>query len=289
MILGGSQEVGDRTISLCNYKYPKLKLYYLNGGNFNNRGESDQANLLLQINQISPDIILVCLGAPKQEYFMANNLNKIKTKLMIGVGGTIDFLSEQIKRAPQSWRNLGLEWLWRLIQEPQRWKRILKAVIIFPLACLAWKFGNLFIYRKNVAAFIINDKKQIFLGKHTNSGEWKLPQGGAKKASSQKELEIAIIREMRDELGTSEFSILRMLKNCYQYTWTENSKNIDRYKGQKQTLFLLEFNGADEDIKLDRHEHTNWQWVNKDEILDIAAPCRRKLIKIGLKKFNNYL
>jgi N-acetylglucosaminyldiphosphoundecaprenol N-acetyl-beta-D-mannosaminyltransferase len=94
-------------------------------------------------------VIFTCLGAPKQEYFMANNLSSLNAKLMIGVGGTIDFLAEQIKRAPQSWRKLGLEWLWRLIQEPLRWKRILKAVIIFPLACLAWRFGNFFIYRKN--------------------------------------------------------------------------------------------------------------------------------------------
>jgi N-acetylglucosaminyldiphosphoundecaprenol N-acetyl-beta-D-mannosaminyltransferase len=289
LILGGIQEAGEKTIFLYSYKYPKLKLQYLNGGNFNEQGISDQTDLIQQVNVINPDIIFTCLGAPKQEYFIANNLEKLNAKLMLGVGGSIDFLGQQLKRAPQSWRKIGLEWLWRLIQEPWRWKRILNAVIIFPLACLAWKFGNLFIYRKNVAAFIINDKKQIFLGKHTNSGDWKLPQGGAKKASSQKELEIAIMREMRAELGTSTFSILKMLKNCYKYTWPESSKNIDRYKGQKQTLFLLEFNGADKDIKLDRHEHTDWQWANKDKILNIAAPCRQKLIQIGLEKFKDYL
>jgi len=140
LILGGIQEVGDRTISLCNYKYPKLKINYLNGGNFNNQGVSDEINLIEQINQLNPDIIFICLGAPKQEYFMAENLDKLNAKLMLGVGGTIDFLAEQIKRAPQSWRKLGLEWLWRLIQEPWRWKRIFKAVIIFPLTCIIYRF-----------------------------------------------------------------------------------------------------------------------------------------------------
>jgi N-acetylglucosaminyldiphosphoundecaprenol N-acetyl-beta-D-mannosaminyltransferase len=291
LILGGIQEVGERTISLCSYKYPKLKIYYLNGGNFNLQGISDQNNLIEQINAIKPDIIFTCLGAPKQEYFMSANLNAINTKLMLGVGGTIDFLSEQIKRAPESWRKLGLEWLWRLIQEPWRWKRIFRAVIIFPLACLGWRFGNLFIYRKNVAGFIVNKNKQIFIGKHTKTGEWKLPQGGSKNAKTKEELEKAIIREMQDELGTDKFEIIKMLKNCYKYKWGKETKysNIDKYTGQKQTLFLLKFTGDDNDIKLDKHEHLDWQWVTKDKILQITAPNRRNIIQIGLEKFKDYI
>lgn len=289
LILGGAQEVGDRTISLFSYKYPGLKISYLNGGKFNNQGISDQDNLSRQINQINPDVIFVCLGAPKQEYFMANNLNRLNTKLMIGVGGTIDFLAEQIKRAPQSWRKFGLEWLWRLIQEPWRWKRICKAVIMFPLACLDWKFGNLFVYRKNVAGFIINNQKQILIARHTQTKEWKLPQGGSKNAKTKLQLAQAILREMGDELGTNKFQIITFLKNCYNYKWPAKSLNIDKYKGQKQTLFLLKFTGHDQDICLDPHEHTAWQWANKDEILNLAAPNRQTLIKIGLNKFKDYL
>jgi N-acetylglucosaminyldiphosphoundecaprenol N-acetyl-beta-D-mannosaminyltransferase len=139
LILGGSQEAGERTLSLYSYKYPKLKLKYLNGGNFDKQGISDQPNIIEQINALKPDIIFTCLGAPKQEYFMAKNLDELNAKLMLGVGGSIDFLAMQIKRAPNSWRKRGLEWLWRLIQEPWRWKRIAKAVIIFPLACIYWR------------------------------------------------------------------------------------------------------------------------------------------------------
>jgi len=211
--------------------------------------------------------------------------------LMIGVGGTIDFLAEQIKRAPQSWRQLGLEWLWRLIQEPWRWKRIIRAVIIFPLACLRWKLGNLFIYRKNVAGFIINNNKQILLGKHARTGEWKLPQGGSKNAKTKNQFESAITREMSEELGTDKFEIVKMVKNCYKYRFPEFNKsyNIDKFTGQKQTLFLLKFTGSDQDIILDKHEHTDWQWVNSDQVLQIASPKRRKLIQIGLNNFKDYL
>lgn len=291
LILGGTQEAGERTISLCSYKYPKLKIHYLNGGNFDKQGVSDQADLITQINGLKPDIIFVCLGAPKQEYFMSKNLEFLNAKLMLGVGGSIDFLADQIKRAPQSWRKLGLEWLWRLIQEPWRWKRIAKAVIVFPLACIYWRFSNEFIYRKNVAAFIINEKKQIFLAKQTDTSEWKLPQGGSKNAKTKEQLESAILREMREELGTEKFEIAGMIKNCYQYKFPRNNFNWtkDKYVGQRQTLFLLKFKGQDQDIKLDLREHTEWRWVSKEEILKVATPKRQEIIKIGLNNFKQYL
>jgi len=291
LFLGGKQETGGRIKILLKEKYPNLKVEYINGGHFDNQGNPSQSNLIDIINTIKPKIIFVCLGAPKQEYFMANNLAKLDSKLMLGVGGSIDFLAGDIKRAPLTWRRLGLEWLWRLIQEPWRWQRIFKAVIIFPLACLCWRFGNTFIYRKNVAGFIINDKKQILLAQHSKYQEWKLPQGGAKNAKTKEELENAILREMKDELGTDKFRILTMLKNCHKYKWPQDSNyiNIDKFKGQRQTLFLLKFTGQDSDIKLDQKEHTHWQWVDQDKILEIAAPKRHKLIKIGLEKFKDYL
>ncbi len=85
-------------------------------------------------NSPSADIMLVNLGAPWQEKFIASNLNKVNgLKLAIGLGGSFDFLTGRIKRAPQILRSLGLEWLWRLIQQPKRIKRIFKAVIVFPI------------------------------------------------------------------------------------------------------------------------------------------------------------
>jgi N-acetylglucosaminyldiphosphoundecaprenol N-acetyl-beta-D-mannosaminyltransferase len=139
LFLGGKQETGESVRNLLKQKYPNLKVEYINGGLFDSQGNSTDPNLINLINSIKPQITFVCLGAPKQEYFMSKNINKIETELMLGVGGSIDFLAGIIKRAPNTWRKLGLEWLWRLIQEPWRWKRIIRAVIIFPLACLAYK------------------------------------------------------------------------------------------------------------------------------------------------------
>jgi N-acetylglucosaminyldiphosphoundecaprenol N-acetyl-beta-D-mannosaminyltransferase len=140
LLLGGKPEVGERAKVLIKQKFPNLKIDYLNGGDFDSHGNSTLPNLINLINSINPTIIFVCLGAPKQEYFMATNLNKLNAKLMLGLGGTIDFLAGQVKRAPASFRKFGLEWLWRFFKEPWRWKRIINAVIIFPITCLIYKF-----------------------------------------------------------------------------------------------------------------------------------------------------
>jgi len=85
-------------------------------------------------------ILFVALGAPKQEKWINNNLkNMPNIKLAMGVGGSFDFISGDIKRAPKFMRNLGLEWFWRLIIQPWRIRRILNAVIIFPFLILKRK------------------------------------------------------------------------------------------------------------------------------------------------------
>ncbi|MFA5188328.1 MAG: WecB/TagA/CpsF family glycosyltransferase [Patescibacteria group bacterium] len=287
----GRPQIGDRALNVISQKYPNLKIKFLDPGKVDKQGNFENPNLIKQINEFHPDIILVNFGPPKQEYFISKNIEKIDTKLMLGIGGSLDFISGRLNRAPESWRKLGIEWLWRLIQEPWRWKRIIKAVIIFPLACLGWRFGSTFIYRKNVAAFIINNNKQILITQHSKYGGWVLPQGGAKNAKTKDKLEEAVRREMKEELGTDKFQIVKMLKNCYKYKWQKDKNyiDIDKFKGQKQTLFLLKFTGQDTDIKLDLHEHTEWQWIDKNKILEKVSPRRKKLVQIGLDKFKEYL
>jgi len=79
------------------------------------------------------DFLFVAYGAPKQEKWIAKNIDKIPVKVAMGVGGAFDFIAGKKKRAPLALRRLGLEWFWRLIQEPRRLPRILRATIKFPL------------------------------------------------------------------------------------------------------------------------------------------------------------
>lgn len=78
------------------------------------------------------DIVFCNFGAPCQEKFV-NSVKNDKIRLAMGTGGSFDFITGKIKRAPEFMRNIGLEWLWRLIQQPKRIKRIFHAVVVFPI------------------------------------------------------------------------------------------------------------------------------------------------------------
>ena len=88
------------------------------------------------------DFLFVAYGAPKQEKWIAKNLFKIPVKVAMGVGGAFDFIAGRRRRAPKILRRLGLEWFWRLIQEPRRFPRILNATIKFPLLVFLHKLGK---------------------------------------------------------------------------------------------------------------------------------------------------
>lgn len=95
-------------------------------------------NLFTQTNL---DIIFVALGVPEQEMWSrANKANCTGTKLILTVGGGVDFLTGQQKRSPLLFRKFGVEWLWRLVRQPSRLKRIFTAIIIFPY--YVWKYRN---------------------------------------------------------------------------------------------------------------------------------------------------
>ena len=95
--------------------------------------ESDAATIIEQINAVHPHILLVAYGAPAQDLWIDRYLKELPSvRIAMGVGGTFDFLAGTKKRAPKIMQYLGLEWLWRLVQEPQRLPRILNAVLVFP-------------------------------------------------------------------------------------------------------------------------------------------------------------
>lgn len=105
-------------------KYPKL---FVSGENFSSSNRDPQCSTL--------DSIVICnFGAPEQEVFLESlRGNPRGIRLAIGVGGSFDFLTGKQKRAPHWLRVLGLEWLWRLILQPKRWRRIWNAVVVFPV------------------------------------------------------------------------------------------------------------------------------------------------------------
>lgn len=102
---------------------------------------ADEKTALEKANIFRPHIILVGFGAPRQDMWIYENISKIQSvRIAAGVGGTFDFMSGRIKRAPKILRSFGVEWLWRFFRQPWRIKRINRAIIIFPILVLLDRF-----------------------------------------------------------------------------------------------------------------------------------------------------
>jgi N-acetylglucosaminyldiphosphoundecaprenol N-acetyl-beta-D-mannosaminyltransferase len=90
------------------------------------------AETISQINDFQPALLFSALGFPYQEKIIFHNLNRLPSvRVALGVGGSFDFLTGRAKRAPRLFQQLGLEWFWRLIQQPNRYRRIFRATFVF--------------------------------------------------------------------------------------------------------------------------------------------------------------
>jgi len=137
-LLGAKPGVAEQAAEKLQQTYPGLKIAGTHDGYF-----KDEAPVVDAINAAKPDALLVCLGAPKQEYFMEVHDGELEVPVMAGLGGSMDVLAGNVKRAPEFYQNHGLEWLYRLVKEPQRWKRMIK-LPIYLVDAFVWKIkgGN---------------------------------------------------------------------------------------------------------------------------------------------------
>ncbi len=133
-LLGAGEGVAEKVKEILEKKYPGIKVVGTHAGS---PRPSMEAEITKKINQTDAQIIFVAYGAPAQELWISRNLNKLKNvRLAIGIGGAFDYLAGVRKRAPKLLQKLGLEWLYRLIQQPSRVKRIYNATVKFPVKVL---------------------------------------------------------------------------------------------------------------------------------------------------------
>lgn len=100
--------------------YPGLKVAGHYSPPFGDFNEAEQARILNYIQKAQPQVVLVALGNPKQEFWMASNCNRLGVPVLIGIGCSLDFAAGTLKRAPEFIQKSGLEWLFRIIMEPRR-------------------------------------------------------------------------------------------------------------------------------------------------------------------------
>lgn len=118
--LGGKPGVAELAAQKLRKKYPGLAVSGCRDGYF---PSSESENICREIRNSGTSILFVALGVPKQEYWMEENMKHLSGIVGIGVGGSFDVHSGLLKRAPLRWRKLKLEWLYRTVQEPARWRR----------------------------------------------------------------------------------------------------------------------------------------------------------------------
>lgn len=121
-ILGGKPGVAEKASINILYDYPKAKILGYRNGYFD---ENEVPEIIKQINESKAEILLVGLGAPKQEKWIHQYAGELNCKILMGIGGSIDVFAGTVKLAPEFMRKAGLEWLYRLIKEPKRAKRML--------------------------------------------------------------------------------------------------------------------------------------------------------------------
>jgi len=141
-LLGASPGVALEAKKRMEKKYPGLRILGARDGYFK---EEDIPGILDEINGLVPDLLVVGLGAPRQEKWIYNNRDKLNVRAAIGVGGGIDVMGGKVRLAPKLIRKLNIEWLYRLICQPSRFRRQLQ-LPLFVLAVLKNKFFKTGVY-----------------------------------------------------------------------------------------------------------------------------------------------
>ena len=120
--LGGEKGIAQKAKENVLKDFPNCKIVGCHEGFFEEDSEDDVIN---EINNLSPNVLFVAMGAPIQEKWIYKNKNRLNVDIATGQGGTFDYEAGKIKRAPKIFQKLGIEWFWRLCKEPKRIVRML--------------------------------------------------------------------------------------------------------------------------------------------------------------------
>lgn len=141
MLLGGRSKVADKVVECQKKKFPKIKFFSLEGiKEIQNPKKEEEEKIFSIVSSFKPHFLFVAFGSPDQEIWLARHQNQLKGVVCMGVGGAFDYLAGLVPRAPKPIRWLGLEWLFRLMIQPWRWKRQLRLIQFTKLI-----FLNLFV------------------------------------------------------------------------------------------------------------------------------------------------
>lgn len=119
-LLGATPEVIGLAAEKLSNRYPQARIVGYRDGYFR---QDEEEQIVREIASKKPELLFVAMGSPRQDEWLARYRDQLNASLMMGVGGTFDVISGKVKRAPLFWQKLNLEWLYRLMATPSRWKR----------------------------------------------------------------------------------------------------------------------------------------------------------------------
>jgi N-acetylglucosaminyldiphosphoundecaprenol N-acetyl-beta-D-mannosaminyltransferase len=137
-LLGARQEIVAKTVDVLKTKYPKLQLAGWRNGYW---AADEEASIVREIMRAKPAVLCMAVGSPKQELFLGKWKQEMHVPFVMGVGGSFDVTAGVLRRAPRWMQRLGVEWLFRLAQEPRRlWRRYLNEdMAFFRLVWREWR------------------------------------------------------------------------------------------------------------------------------------------------------
>lgn len=295
-LLGGFGNTSELAANRLN-DYASKKLGRAFNQHWSNKNPGDPS-VIEDVNNAAPDLLMVAYGPIKQEEWIMENLPKLNVKLAIGVGGSFDYIAG-IKSAPPKFvRYSGLEWLWRLITQPYRFKRIINATFGLMSGLWHYKVFNSLPLRPNAAIVIINNKKEILifqrkkqqpkvdiigsLEKDKYENYWQLPQGGIENGE---DVISAAKREVLEETGLKNLEFIKLSQKTNSYIWNNALRKFRfntkyAHKGQIQNVVYFKLSSDQINFKPEDSELINYKWVSFDGLSQEVHPERATLIKI---------
>lgn len=129
LLIGGKSNLALRLAQCYQQKHPSVKFFGLEGiKNIKDPTLEEEKAIFSIVGELKPNIVMVAFGSPDQELWLARHSDQFAHCVCIGVGGAFDFLSGEIGRAPKILQKIGLEWLFRLVAQPWRWRRQLRLI-----------------------------------------------------------------------------------------------------------------------------------------------------------------
>lgn len=295
-LLGGQGKIPEIASYALRRKYPQLKI-----AGTSNKHYQDPT-IITDIQAAKPDMVLVAFGPVRQEQWIVDHRGQLPAKLFIGLGGTFDYLAGNKMNPPKFIRDIGLEWLHRLVTQPQprRIRRVMQGTLGLIVSLVRYKFFQSFPYRPNVVSVIFNEQGQILAVRRNPQdkvlpeiGEkykekfrnyWQFPQGGREV---NEDLEKAARREVQEETAIESLQLIKVSAHVNRYFYPNALRKLlgngTPFKGQEQNVLYFRFTGSDSEIKPDNDELIDYKWVTVTELKDTLHKERHELVDILLK------